>query len=1211
MNAWNFVSAELSWQICVTLLHSLWQIPLIALFIWLACRWGRSTVERKYLLHVAGVFLSIAVVPLTFVLIANGRPADNQITAADVGPAIVRTGTFPSVGSPENKTLPEVAAESSSSDAVAGTGSTETDSDAHANAVVNDLHKGNDHRISNAIGQNLWRGAPSWIVGLYLLGVMTMLIRLGRDMIRAERIRLQSRVVTDGPLLASIRLLAERWSLHVLPRLATTEQFVVPQVLGLLKPTILMPASAMTGLSSQQLEMILAHEFAHLQRQDMWVNLLQRVAESLLFFNPALWMISRRTSLLREYCCDEIACQVADEGDTSSDSGTRWRYAEALLLVAEASCPTESANLATVAADGRAPSDLRRRIASLLGQPLREPLQLPRRGFAIAIASVPLVWASLLWQANAQVTTQESDSDRTAATSENDLTDTDRADADRAVATARARTFGLQNTNRIAFRQSARQINVPGMQPYPKRDMASLWKARGSQLADQQPNQIRTESQIAWDGDRLLLGSLSIIRPDQSWRQTHFWDGRDGWIGEIQSTKPKKTKNVYRYASLEQLTEHVHPFSYPHWAASGDRLPWPGQAVLIAEHSVAPSQTHYRHAGTETIDGELCDVYVGPERSEQVWIAAQTKLVKAVSRHYLSGISEELRWKIASDASGKTIGSQEEYDRYRQGLSTEEQSALGARWAAAAWDQMYPGNLTVFSDYQEIAPGVRWPMTVDRVVVHPSGQGQETFKYYLSKIAVDMIDDFDMDELAADALPDPGVKVTDRTGKAPFEYIWSDQLTQAAIEQKRKEASDKKAAEIEQKRQINATPINTIGDAIEILTDGPKIEPTMVWARAIKFLTEHPDEALPALIKTLDEEQRDHPISKLAFALRAVGDPRAVPALIRAFPRTLLPGRSDFGLLLEEDDELRRFMQQHDLGKGSGGKTFNYGRAFREVVGALHKLTNQNFNEMELNWIRLEGSKVQRRVAQQQFDRVAQKWANWWEADWKDFVDDPAFSKVNLISSTELEVTPTKPHEPLSGPNADLVSGGFGGIIQSVHNSGKQCFFDLDTGRLADWPSELAPLGKTQLGSTELRDWARREGFDVVGITLTPDGETEPLYCLMPLGLQAWKITEDDHRKLTAMAQGKAPYPLSDPVELLVPRRIIPKPRDSQHSGDSFLFVTREGTTGVIRLTAQVTNTEDRSGYASSDDFLFENSGFHRGVKYAYQTISELSDEQP
>ncbi|QDV41571.1 Regulatory protein BlaR1 [Stieleria neptunia] len=1201
MNAWDVLSAELSWQICATLLHSLWQITLIAFFVWLICRWERATVEQKYLVHVAGLLLSIAVVPLTFVLVAHDRPTEESISRAAYASTIGGGAIVQSVQSPDHTSVPQTTNVPSNDPLIAHVESTAMNGpDPSVDAAIN------DRGISTTKVGHVWLGVGSWIAGLYLLGVLLMLARLGWDVIRTEQIRLRSRAVTGGPLLTAICHLADRWSLSVLPGLATAEQIVVPQVLGLLKPTILMPASAMTGLSTEQLEMILAHELAHVRRQDMWINLLQRLAESILFFSPPLWMISRRISVLREHCCDEIACQVAGEIAPDGDSDSRYCYAQALLLVAEASCPNQSTNLATVAADGHTPSELRRRIARLLGQPIREPLQVPRRAIAMAILLVPLAWASVTWQANAQRATQESEPASGVAAVENKTTD-----ADRAVAEARIRTFGLQNANRIALRQSVRQINVPGMQSYAKRDLASLWKARGSRLTDPQLNKNRTESRIGWEGERLLLSQLSVFQPNQSWRQSHYWDGQNGWIGEIQSTQEKKTKNVYRYASLERLTEHIHPFSYPHWAAAGDRLPWPGPTVLIAEHSVAPQQTHYRHSGTETIDGEVCDVYTGPERSEQIWIGTTTKLVKAVSRHYLSGISPEQQWKIASEAAGKPIANRQQYDRYRQTLSPEEQIALQARWSAAAWDQTHPGNLTVFSDYQEIAPGVRWPMQADRVVVHPSGQAKDTFKYYLSKIEVELIGDFDMQEFAADALPDPGVKVTDRTGESWFEYVWSDQLTQADIEEKRRQVSAKESAEAERKRRTNATPIKTVDDAIGILTEGPRVEPTMVWARAIKFLTEHPETALPALIKTIDNEQRDHPISKLAFALRAIGDARAVPALIRALPRTLLPGRSDFGLLLEEDVELRRFMQQHDLGKGSVGTTFDYGRAFREVTGALRRLTNQQFNEMELNWIRLKGSKTQRDAAQQQFDRVARRWADWWEANWRDHVDDPVYSDVNLKPSSDADVAPTGARQPLAGPSVEIISGGSGGIIQSVHDTGKKCFFDLDTGRQADWPNELPPLGKTQLDSTEFRDWARREGFDVAGITYTPDGGTEPLYCLMPLGLSVWKISEEDHRNLPAMALGQQPYPLSNPVELLVPRRTVPKPRDAQHSGDSFLFVTREGTTGIIRLTAQVTKTEDRSGYASSEEFLFENSGFYRGVKYAYETFSETSGEQP
>ena len=67
---------------------------------------------------------------------------------------------------------------------------------------------------------------------------------------------------------------------------------------------------------------------------------------------------------------------------------------------------------------------------------------------------------------------------------------------------------------------------------------------------------------------------------------------------------------------------------------------------------------------------------------------------------------------------------------------------------------------------------------------------------------------------------------------------------------------------------------------------------------------------------------------------------------------------------------------------------------------------------------------------------------------------------------------------------------------------------------------------------------------------------------------------------------------------------MIPEPRDPEHSGDSFLFVTREGTAGVLRLTAQVTTAKNVTGYALSADALFQDVGFHRGVKYTLQTLS-------
>jgi hypothetical protein len=84
---------------------------------------------------------------------------------------------------------------------------------------------------------------------------------------------------------------------------------------------ILLPASALTGLSPAQLDAILAHELAHVRRHDYAVNLLQTAAEILLFYHPACWWISHRVRAERELCCDDVAVSLC---------GDRLLYATAL-----------------------------------------------------------------------------------------------------------------------------------------------------------------------------------------------------------------------------------------------------------------------------------------------------------------------------------------------------------------------------------------------------------------------------------------------------------------------------------------------------------------------------------------------------------------------------------------------------------------------------------------------------------------------------------------------------------------------------------------------------------------------------------------------------------------------------------------------------------------------------------------------------------------
>ncbi|TWT33040.1 M56 family metallopeptidase [Blastopirellula retiformator] len=124
-----------------------------------------------------------------------------------------------------------------------------------------------------------------------------------------------------------------------------------PLTFGWLRPIVVTPSALLSGLTVAEVECLLAHELAHIRRHDFVVNLLQSAVETLLFYHPAIWWISRQIRFEREQICDEIAIQVV---------GDRVTYGKALLSVATAA-PVET--LAMAAGD----SDLKRRIQRIFG----------------------------------------------------------------------------------------------------------------------------------------------------------------------------------------------------------------------------------------------------------------------------------------------------------------------------------------------------------------------------------------------------------------------------------------------------------------------------------------------------------------------------------------------------------------------------------------------------------------------------------------------------------------------------------------------------------------------------------------------------------------------------------------------------------------------------------------------------------------------------
>ena len=195
-----------------------------------------------------------------------------------------------------------------------------------------------------------------WLVALWFAGVLFLSLRFLGGLVVAQRLKRRRASEAIQQWQEKLSSLRGRLRVSRPVRLCESVLVEVPTVIGWLRPVILVPASALTGLSAEQLEALLAHELAHIKRYDYLINLIQTAVETLLFYHPAVWWLSAQIRQEREHCCDDLA--VATCGDVLT-------YARAL---AELEQLRSVAPQLAVAANGGA---LINRIQRLVGSPAR------------------------------------------------------------------------------------------------------------------------------------------------------------------------------------------------------------------------------------------------------------------------------------------------------------------------------------------------------------------------------------------------------------------------------------------------------------------------------------------------------------------------------------------------------------------------------------------------------------------------------------------------------------------------------------------------------------------------------------------------------------------------------------------------------------------------------------------------------------------------
>ena len=292
-------------NITLTLLHSLWLVGVAAILLLFALRIiGQHRFMLRYLLSVATLFAATAgilftynVVSITSIVTSEASQSirsQQQLMRLD---NTTRNSIQPnnSVGT-ASAPLPNLASQPITSPSP----------DTESHSTERTTFPAIDKTQAFAIPQHVYK----FIFWIWVSGSLLMYNRIIRSLVGLRRLSQSCKPIEPGPLDNLIRKTASQ--------IGMTRRFevffvktAIPSTIGFFRPILLLPLSMATGYTDDDLRCIIAHELVHIRHYDCLVNFVQLLIEGLLFFNPAIWFISRQIRLERELCCDQVALRYS------------------------------------------------------------------------------------------------------------------------------------------------------------------------------------------------------------------------------------------------------------------------------------------------------------------------------------------------------------------------------------------------------------------------------------------------------------------------------------------------------------------------------------------------------------------------------------------------------------------------------------------------------------------------------------------------------------------------------------------------------------------------------------------------------------------------------------------------------------------------------------------------------------------------------------
>ncbi len=194
------------------------------------------------------------------------------------------------------------------------------------------------------------------IVTLWLIGMVFFLLRLLGGLAFIQKLKSQQQQPLPSKWQTVFEKIHAKFPMKKSVRIVESALAKTPMVIGYFKPVILFPLGAINQLTQQEVEAVLAHEIAHIYRNDYLLNIIQSFIEIVFYYHPAVWWISANIRTERENCCDDIAVKIC---------GSSITYVKALVTLEEIQ---PAPNLAMSFSSG-SKNQLLNRVKRILNQP--------------------------------------------------------------------------------------------------------------------------------------------------------------------------------------------------------------------------------------------------------------------------------------------------------------------------------------------------------------------------------------------------------------------------------------------------------------------------------------------------------------------------------------------------------------------------------------------------------------------------------------------------------------------------------------------------------------------------------------------------------------------------------------------------------------------------------------------------------------------------